>query len=149
MKGFVFTPIVLLTLMVAFGCTTEPDPILFGVQECAHCRMTITERPFAAQLMTAKGRTHSFDAIECLVRYTRSNVASHDEVKLFRVADQIPPHDLIDATQATYVISESIPSPMGGNLSAYRNRDAASLRLGGQEGEILTWMELIQAYNNR
>ena len=126
MKRFLQTPVMLLALVFALGCTAEPDPILFGVQECAHCRMTITERPFAAQLMTVKGRTHSFDAIECMVRYTRSSFASHDEVKLFRVADQIPPHDLIDATQAIFVISESIPSPMGGNLSAYRNRDSAS-----------------------
>ncbi len=149
MRRFIDTPIILLALMFVMGCSTELDPILFGVQECAHCRMTITERPFAAQLMTQKGRTHSFDAIECMIRYTSSNVASHAEVKLFRVADQIPPHDLIDATTATFVISESIPSPMGGNLSAYRNRDAASSRLDSQEGEILTWMELIKAYNNR
>ncbi len=131
------------------GCTTEPDPILFGVQECAHCRMTITEKAFAAQLVTDKGRTHSFDAIECMMKYTASNVGSTDEIRLFRVADQIEPNDMFDATQAVYVVSPSIPSPMGGNLSAYQNREAAMARLGGHEGGILTWVELINTFDNR
>lgn len=141
--------LVLLLAIFLAACTVEPDPILFGVQECSHCRMTITERPFAAQLMTEKGRTHSFDAIECMMRYSRSNFSTDQEVRMFRVADQESPHELFDATQATYVVSESIPSPMGGNLSAYRSRESAASRLGSQEGEILTWMELVSLYNSR
>lgn len=131
------------------ACTVEPDPILYGVQECAHCRMTITERPFAAQLMTDKGRTHSFDAIECMMRFTNSNFESDHEVRLFRVADQQSPHDLFDATTATYLVSESIPSPMGGNLSAYRSRDAAEMRLGVEMGDIMTWNELVELYKSK
>lgn len=139
----------LLAVIFLAACTAEPDPILFGVQECAHCRMTITERPFAAQLMTDKGRTHSFDAIECMMRFTNSNFESDQQVRLYRVADQQSPHDLFDATTATYVVSESIPSPMGGNLSAYKSHDAAAMRLGADQGDILTWKELVELYKSK
>ncbi len=149
MRYAFFVHFVLLFMVLMTGCTTEPDPILFGVQECAHCRMTITERPFAAQLVTDKGRTHSFDAIECMMRYGRANFTTDSEVRMYRVADQEPPHDLFDATQAIYVVSGSIPSPMGGNLSAYRNRESAASRLGSSEGEILTWMELVKLYGDK
>jgi len=149
MKTYFAIPVYFAATMLLLGCSTEPDPILFGVQECSHCRMTITERPFAAQIMTVKGRTHSFDAIECMVRYTRSNFTSNQEVRLFKVADQNAPHDMLDAVGATFVISESIPSPMGGNLSAYQNHTSATERLGGQEGTMLTWVELVQMYNNK
>jgi copper chaperone NosL len=111
--------------------------------------MTITERPFAAQLMTDKGRTHSFDAIECMMRFTNSNFESDQLVRLYRVADQQSPHDLFDATTATYVVSESIPSPMGGNLSAYKSHDAAAMRLGADQGDILTWKELVELYKSK
>lgn len=149
MKPLLSRPFLLIFAMLVLGCTTEPDPILFGVQECAHCRMTITERAFAAQLMTNKGRTHSFDAIECMLKYAKANFESNEEVNLFRVADQDQPNDLIDATQAVFVVSPFIPSPMGGNLSAYRNRDAALTRLDGQDGEIVNWVELVKMFDNR
>ena len=110
--------------------------------------MTIAARPFAAQLMTDKGRTHSFDAIECMVKYTLDHHAGGQGVRLFRVADQLPPNDLFDATQGIFVISEAIPSPMGGNLSAYRNREDASARLAGEQGVVLTWPELLAMYQN-
>jgi copper chaperone NosL len=140
--------VLLFSAMLMAGCTVEPDPILFGVQECAHCRMTITEKAFAAQLVTDKGRTHSFDAIECMMKYTTANIGSFDKVRLFHVADQVQPNDMIDATQAVYVVSASIPSPMGGDLSAYQSQDAALARLGGEEGEILTWVDLIKKFDN-
>jgi copper chaperone NosL len=148
MKRYITQSIFVLVSFVIVGCTTEPDPILFGVQECSHCRMTISERPYAAQIMTQKGRTHSFDAIECMMQYSKANFSSHAEVRHFRVADHREPHDMMDATIATYVISESIPSPMGGNLSAHQNHEAAISRLGGQIGDILTWVELVKKYTN-
>jgi copper chaperone NosL len=149
MKRFFAISLFLSVTLFIIGCNAEPEPILFGVQECSHCRMTITERPFAAQIMTVKGRTHSFDAIECMMQYSKVNFATHQEVRFFRVADQNAPHELFDATMATYVISEAIPSPMGGNLSAFRNRNVAADRLGTLEGDVLTWVELVQLYNNR
>jgi copper chaperone NosL len=49
---------------------------------------------------------------------------------------------LIDATEATYLISDRIPSPMGEFLTAFRTEQAAVEALMTYEGDLLTWEQL-------
>jgi hypothetical protein len=47
----------------------QPRPITWDEEACADCHMHIGDRRFAAQIVTARGDTLSFDDPGCLLRY--------------------------------------------------------------------------------
>ncbi|MDC6390442.1 nitrous oxide reductase accessory protein NosL [Maribacter sp. PR1] len=131
---FVFFTIIL------SSCNNVPKPILYGSDSCHYCSMTIVDKQHAAQFMTKKGRSYSFDASECMLNYLKE--IDKTTVATFLVNDYNKPGETIDATKATYLISKNIPSPMGAYLSAFANKEVAQYVKEKNEGELLTWEEL-------
>jgi copper chaperone NosL len=117
---------------IATSCSISPVEINYNEDECAFCKMKISDRRFGAELVTTKGKVYKYDSAECLLR-----TLAEDERNKYRyilVTDFLQPAELIDATEATFLVSPGRPSPMGGNLSAYLNHeDAISAKedLGG------------------
>lgn len=106
-----------------------------GEEECAHCNMMISDQQFASQLVTSTGRHYSFDAIECMAAYT----ADFDgEIHSLWVRDYYEYEEWIDATQATFVQSDEIPSPMSVNISAYKDREDAQQ----QVEDVIDWEDV-------
>jgi copper chaperone NosL len=103
--------------------------------------MAIVDNQHAALAMTGKGKTFKFDAIECLIPFLETQPET--EFKVITVNDYLSPGDMIPAEESTFLISQSIPSPMGAFLSAFPARDQAltAQRTGG--GKIYTWDELL------
>lgn len=134
---------IMVSLFVLVSCTHTPKPIAYGADGCHFCSMTIVDRQHAAQFMTKKGRSYAFDASECMVNYLKEIDAA--KVGLLLVNDYNAPGETIDATQATYLISENIPSPMGEFLTAFATREDAQKAQSENQGELFTWEEL----NNR
>jgi copper chaperone NosL len=133
-----------MALSLGMGCEIAPKPIAYGSDGCHFCRMTIVDRQHAAQIVTDKGKAFSFDAIECMVNALKE--IDPGTVALFLVSDYPQPGALIDATQATYLISEGIPSPMGANLSAFEDKDAALQARTAHGGTLYTWPELLEHF---
>lgn len=130
--------------LTLLGCTPSPEPIDFGTDACAHCKMTIVDKPFAAELVTSKSKVYKFDAIECMVQFLGTGQAKQPALLLVR--DYTNPDTWIDATKATYLVSQAIPSPMGGYLSAYTNAETASRLQGEKGGQLLDWNALLEKY---
>ena len=107
--------------ILLIGCSVKPQPIDYGNDACHFCRMTIVDNQHAAQLVTVKGKAFKYDAIECMLNHL--NKWDHPEVKYHLVNDYSTPGALIDATQAYYVVTEAIPSPMGEFLTAFEDSD--------------------------
>ena len=131
-------------VLVLSACNSEPKAITYGSEGCHFCSMTIVDKQHAAQFMTKKGRSYSFDATECMLNHLREIVT--ETVELFRVNDYTDPGVFIDATQATYLISENIPSPMGAFLSAFSNEEAAKKVQSDNTGTLYTWVELNEKF---
>ena len=134
--------IVVLTifLMTLVGCTNTPKSISYGSEGCHFCSMTIVDKQHAAQFMTKKGRTYSFDAIECMLNHVKE--IDMNDVETFLVNDYQNPGELIEANKATYLISKNMPSPMGEFLSAFSTQGAAETAQKENEGDIFSWQEL-------
>lgn len=133
-----------IVLIGSIGCTVAPKPIDYGHVGCHYCSMTIVDKQHAAQLVTKKGKVFNFDAIECMMNQLREEDES--AMALFLVNDFDQPGELVDAKEATYLISENIPSPMGAFLSAFSEEQAAQNILNANGGELLSWNELKQEY---
>ncbi len=83
--------------------------------------MTIVDKTHAAEFVTKKGRAYKFDAVECLINDLKIKMKKNCIYFSNRLSK---PEELINATTATYLISEEIKSPMGANLSAFKTKAA-------------------------
>jgi len=141
-KQFVF---LFLPILFLLACNISPQPINYGQDACHYCTMTIVDHQHAAQIVNDKGKAYKFDAIECMLNYLRANDDINPE--LYLVTNFMDPGQLIDATKATYLISENIPSPMGENLSAFQAKEAADKAKMKYEGKLYSWKEILDHFN--
>jgi len=126
------------------GCSVSPKPIDYGHVGCHYCSMTIVDKQHAAQLVTKKGKVFNFDAVECMMNQLKDE--DNTEMALFLVNDFDKPGALVDASKATYLISENIPSPMGEYLSAFADKEAATYTMNVQDGRLFTWSEIKERF---
>ncbi len=121
-------------MLFPLACAKEaPVTVAKGEHSCEHCHMGVVDLRFDGQIQTKKGKIHYFDAIECLVAYLSEH---EEEVQSAWVSDYFHPHRWIPLRKARFLQSEKLPSPMGGNLSAYGDAEGlqrASEKFGGEE----------------
>ncbi len=127
--------------LLFISCEISPQKIEYGSDACNYCDMTIVDRQHAAQMVSTKGKAFKYDAIECMVHSLQEDMQD-TEMALYLVADFDQPGELMDATSSTYLVSEQIQSPMGANLSAFTNKEAAEKTKEKFSGEVYTWEEI-------
>lgn len=135
--GLIFSSLMALSFT---ACKVSPEPIAYGLDGCYFCSMTIVDKQHASQIVTKKGKSYKFDATECMLNWLNDNDSA--AIALFLVNDFDEPGKLIDATKATYLRSENIPSPMGAFLSAFGHQDTAERVSSENQGQLYTWDEL-------
>jgi copper chaperone NosL len=134
--------LIMIAAFTTLSCSTDPEPINWGTDQCEHCKMTIVDNKFGAEIVTKKGKAYKFDAVECMMNYVSKGKISDADVSKYIVVDASKPGSLINAEKSVYLISENFPSPMGANLSAFgSSKDADSYKTQYQ-GEIKSWEEL-------
>ena len=109
---------------------------------CIYCKMSIVDPQHSAELVTLKGKAFTFDAIECMVDYV--NQYAETNYAFLMVADYQNPGQLIDAQNASFLISDAIPSPMGAFLSAFSSEQNATVLQKEKGGEIYHWESLLK-----
>ncbi len=119
MKQIIWYSGILLCMLVIVGCSNSPKPIDYGNDGCHYCKMTIVDKIHGAELITDKGKVFKFDATECMLNYVADG--SEAEVGSFLTNHYESPTALISATEATFLISENLPSPMGAYLTAFED----------------------------
>ena len=132
-------------LILFFNCNVSPKPIDYGGDGCHFCKMTIVDKVHAAEIVTKKGKVYKFDAAECMVNFMGEFDAS--EIALYLTNNYTEPAALIDATNATFLISENIPSPMGAFLSAFEAKEDAMKIQSDKGGTLYTWEKLLTHLN--
>lgn len=147
--------VLLLTLLLALTACAPgqaeiaPPEIVYGETMCADCRMIISDVRFASGYAreVAPGRYESkaFDDIGDML----AHAASHpdDAIVAWYVHDYLN-ESWLDATQATYVISRQIASPMGHGIAAFADDAAAAQTATDLDGQLLSWDELRAAESN-
>jgi copper chaperone NosL len=112
-----------------------PGVIRYDVDACDHCRMTIADPAFAAQLVTRTGVVFRFDDPACLVAFIASNRVAGDAVHSAWVNDHAHPDALVNVNEAVFVVSDGIRAPMNGRMAAFAApADAGSFqsKVGGE-----------------
>ncbi|HLV69422.1 MAG TPA: nitrous oxide reductase accessory protein NosL [Xanthomarina sp.] len=140
MQRFIHISFVVL-LLVLTSCNVGPQAIDYGKDGCHFCKMTIVDKVHAAEIVTHKGKIYKFDASECMINFMKDFDPS--EVKSYLTNVYTEPETLIGATQATFLISKNVPSPMGAFLTAFKTKEDAQKVQIEKEGTLYTWNELL------
>ncbi len=137
-----FVRLVNLFLIVtfSFSCKVAVQDINYNVDQCHYCKMIISDPRFGAELVTEKGKVFKFDAIECLVPIALEN--GIDKYEHMVVTDYESPEEFLDARSAAFLISENHPSPMGANLSAFKDIKKQLT----EKGKWYSWTELVEHF---
>ncbi len=133
---------VLITAYSLVSCQTEPVPIAYGLDECDNCKMTISDPKYGAELISGKGKVFKFDSIECLADY--SNKVESGTIGSLWVTDFSNPENFINAKEAFYLKSNKLRSPMGLNLSAFKNSVDLEKVINEFSGHKISWDELLK-----
>ena len=137
---------VIIMIGVLPACSRTPEPIQYGKDACAHCRMTIMDKRFAAEIVTAKGKVFKFDAAECLAGFLKENTGiGSNEKSIFLVSAFNHPGRFIDAKKSFFLNDNSLSSPMGGNLAAFSSQSYAEARGKGKTAKIYNWPQLLKS----
>jgi copper chaperone NosL len=135
-----------LSLMLALiaGChQPAPGRIQYGFDACDHCRMTIVDPTFAAQLVTQRGRTYRFDDPGCLVAFVSSGRVADREIHSAWVNDHENSGSVMNVRDVFFVTSDRIKGPMNGHLAAFATRASADAAQRTFAGRLESWDAIV------
>lgn len=122
--------------LFVWGCGRGAEPIHYGEDQCAFCKMTIEDPKFGAEIITSKGRVYKFDAIECLV----SALPGYKDASAILVTPFDKVSTLTPVDSVAFLQSDRIRSPMGGGLAAFIDKNSGQAYLDSLQW--LTWSEV-------
>lgn len=147
-KSQLTTGALVASLVLALGsCNVEPEPIHYGKDACHHCKMTLMDNKFGAEIVSVKGKTFKFDDANCLSSFINSGQLNKQDISICLITDFASPGALIDATKAFYVKSDQIKSPMASNIAAFQSKASMEAHNQNWKGEVLGWKALISQNN--
>lgn len=122
------------------SCAADPRPIAYGQDGCHHCKMTLMDPKFGAELVTEKGKVFVFDDVNCMLMYMDS--VEDETYKHVLVTDYLNPGVLLDANFAFYLKSEEFKTPMASQIVAFPDYDLLKEYKSKTGGVYLAWGEL-------
>lgn len=135
--------LVLVGLAAIWACSIGLEPIDFGRDQCAFCKMTISDTRYGGELITDKGRILKYDAIECMINHLNSDAPDYSA--LYAIAFDRP-EKLYNVDSLQFVISPEFSSPMGANLAAILNyRSDKNLK----QEEFMSWNHIVDVFRKK
>jgi copper chaperone NosL len=142
-----FLALFVLVLWLA-GCARgqrmiEPPAIHYGEDRCAECGMIISDARFASGLLyeIGEGRYESliFDDIGDMMAYVEKHPEQH--IVAWYVHDYAS-EAWLDATQAYFVSSPELHTPMAHGIAAHTSQAAAQAMADELQGKVFDWPAL-------
>ncbi|MBV6439084.1 MAG: hypothetical protein DYG98_11415 [Haliscomenobacteraceae bacterium CHB4] len=131
------------TLLTFCSCAIGPEPIRYGMDECFHCKMTLTDKRFGAEIVTKKGKVYKFDDLNCLVNHLESGEIAADQIAQTVTVDFKKTGTFVDVQQAFFLHNEAIKSPMRADIASFSDKkdlEALKAEVGG--GKEMSWEEV-------
>lgn len=140
------TAVTIMLCLSLMSCDVEPEPLQYGKDSCHHCKMTLMDNKFGAEILTTKGKVYKFDDLNCMLHFYNSGVVKSEDIKDILVVDFSNPEKLTDARNALYVKSGLIKSPMASNVAAFQSYEVLKEMNADWKGIMLSWGELQTQY---
>jgi copper chaperone NosL len=135
----------LLAAFATSGCAAPaPGPIHYDSDACDHCRMTISQPAFAAQLVTRTGKVYRFDDPACLAAFVVSARVAAADVHSIWTNDYAHPDTRLAVEEAVFVVSDRIRAPMNGGMAAFASPADAAAFISTSGGRRETWADVLK-----
>lgn len=136
----------ILSAVLAAACAgPAPAPFHYDSDACDHCRMTISDPSFAAQLVTNTRRNYRFDDPGCLAAFLAAQRVAAADVHAIWANDHAHPEQRLRVEAAVFVVSDRIRAPMNGHMAAFGVREDAVTFQASVGGRVLSWAEATTA----
>ncbi|MCC6462627.1 MAG: nitrous oxide reductase accessory protein NosL [Saprospiraceae bacterium] len=129
----------LLLPLLCWHCSAGPRPIAFGSDACAHCKMTLMDKRFGAEITTKKGKVYVLDDVNCCVKFLSAGSLEPADVAGIYVVDYRHEGVLLDATQAVFLRNPGLNTPMASGLVAFASPSDAQPVRAIAGGDLLDW----------
>ena len=131
----------LLTVTLS-SCSTEPQPLRLGQDNCDQCKMTVSDQRFGAEIVSKKGKVFKFDDSHCVLAYLSEKKIEKDQLAGVYFTNFLSPHQLLKADEAYFLQSPALKSPMNGNVAAFNNEDSLHAMIPKFYGNKISWEDL-------
>jgi copper chaperone NosL len=128
------------------SCRVEPEPLQYGEDACHTCKMTLIDKKFGAELVSTKGKVYKFDDVNCMVTFYNSGEIPTQDFAYRLVTDFSQPTKLIEATDAFYLKSPAIKTPMASQIAAFQQKQNMEDIKKEIKGIYLVWGELVTQF---
>lgn len=137
-------PATILAVLLLTACQSKPrGPVPIERDDaCASCRMAISERRYAAELIDQDGNIYKFDDIVCMLRFAHAHGFEPSKAS-FYVTDYATGKDWLDARHAHFLwLRTSVSSPMASGLVAVVDANDAAQPAGTEAQRALSFEEV-------
>ncbi len=133
---------IIIPISIIFSSCGPSGPVQISLNKdaCTSCKMTIADGHFGSEVVTKKGRVYKFDDLSCLFHYLQE--LKEENIASFYVNDYNQENQLINATKAWYINSETLKSPMGGNIAAFNSKEDAEKAAKDLQVEVKSWNDI-------
>lgn len=141
----------LAALLATIGATTGcgPEPTLdapevhYGMAVCEVCGMIVSDERYAAAIVMIEDGRSRFVVLDDIGELFDFQPASGTEFRRY-VNDQRT-LEWVEATEATYLVSDNLKTPMATGVAAFASRQAAAEVLSEFGGSLVSFAELPEA----
>lgn len=135
--------IAILPVFFFSSCSTGPQAINFGVDNCDYCVMTLVDERFGAEVMTEKGKAYKFDDLHCLATFLAEGTVPLEDINEIYYVDFSTPGKLVPAPQALLLKGEGIKSPMASQIATFTSVDSLKKYKEFFNAEEIKWEDYI------
>ena len=129
-------------MLVLANCqSANLEPVAIEANDmCAFCRMSISEKRYAAELIDQDGEAYKFDDIGCMVNFMKQK-KNDGSIRATFVMD-FEQREWIKAEDAFYARSVEFKTPMSSGIVAFRNEANAHAVAEKYQSTMLRFAEI-------
>jgi copper chaperone NosL len=136
-------PVALVAIAFSLSsCSVGPEIIRFGKDGCDHCKMTIMDKKYGGEIVTAKGKIFRFDDVRCLIDYEKSGAITKENEGTVYLLDYSGNGNFIPSNKAFFLKCDALHTPMGGNIAVFKDEASRQKVMDELHGTSVTWEEL-------
>ncbi len=136
------SPLLFTIILCGTACISSSlAPVeIYPEDMCSRCKMAISDKRFAGEILVEVGVARKFDDLGCLLRDMKDRRA-RDEPPAFAV--DFGRREWVNVKEAYYVKSTRITTPMRSGLIAFKDRSDAEQAAAKYGGQVLNYEDVV------
>jgi copper chaperone NosL len=139
-------PPAIFLMLFASACSTEPQPINFGKDNCDFCKMTLMDNHYGAELVTKKGKVYKFDDLNCFVGFEKEGSVPADQIAGRFAVDYQGNGQLIPLESAFFLYSDKLSTPMASGVAVFADEAGRDQVFQQAGGEKKNWQQVLELF---